>query len=57
MVERAFNDAQNILAEQAHFYLSPKKWEEFIAALDAPPKDLPKLRKLLTEPSVFDEPK
>jgi hypothetical protein len=27
------------------------------AALDAPLKDLPQLRKLLTEPSVFDESK
>ena len=54
MVERAFDAAQNILAEQAHFYLSAKKWDEFIAALDAPAKDVPKLRKLLTEPSVFD---
>lgn len=57
MVEQAFNAAQQILADQAHFYLSPEKWDEFCAALDAPPRDLPKLRKLLTEPSVFDEPK
>jgi len=56
MVEHAFDAAQNILADQAHFYLSPKKWDEFMAALDAPPKDLPQLRKLLTVPSVFDEP-
>ena|ERR1039458_5784591 len=57
MVEHAFEAAQNILADQAHFYLFPKKWDEFVAALDAPPKDLPQLRKLLSEPSVFDEPK
>ena len=47
----------NLMVEQAHFYLSPEKWDEFCAALDAPPKDLPALRKLLAEPSVFDEPK
>jgi uncharacterized protein (DUF1778 family) len=57
MVEQAFNAAQQILADQAHFYLSPEKWDEFCAALDAPPRDLPELRKLLTEPSVFDKPK
>ena len=56
MVEQAFNAAQQILADQAHFYLSAEKWDEFIAALDAPPKDLPRLRKLLTEPTVFDGP-
>jgi uncharacterized protein (DUF1778 family) len=56
MVEHAFEAAQNILADQVHFYLSPGKWDEFCAALDAPPKDLPRLRRLLTEPSVFDDP-
>lgn len=54
MVEHAFQAAQQILADQAHFYLSPEKWDEFCAVLDAPPRELPELRKLLTEPSVFD---
>jgi len=54
MVEQAFQAAQQILADQVHFYLSDEKWDEFCAALDAPPKDLPRLRKLLTRPSVFD---
>jgi len=54
MVEQAFSAAQQILADQVHFYLSPEKWDEFCAALDAPPKDLPALRKLLTEPGIFD---
>ena len=55
MVEQAFHAAQQVLADQTHFYLSPKKWDEFCAALDAPPRVLPRLRKLLTEPGVFDE--
>ncbi len=57
MLEQAFNVAQQILADQAHFYLSPEYWDEFCAALDAPPRELPELRRLLSEPSVFDEPK
>ena len=57
MVEQAFSAAQQILADQTHFYLSPDKWDEFCVALDGPPKDLPVLRRLLTEPSVFDESK
>ena len=57
MLEHAFDAAQKVLADQVHFYLSPGKWDEFCAAIDAPPKELPGLRKLLTEPSVFDEPK
>ena len=54
MVEQSFNAAQHILADQNHFYLFAEKWDEFCAALDAPPKELPELRKLLTGPSVFD---
>lgn len=54
MVEQAFHAAQQILADQTHFYLSTKKWNEFCAALDTPPRELPELRKLLTEPGVFD---
>lgn len=54
MVEHAFNAAQQILADQNHFYLSSDKWDEFCAA---PPRDLPELRKLLTNPGVFDESK
>jgi len=57
MVEHAFEAAQNVLADQRHFYLSPEKWEEFTAALDAPPKEIPGLRRLLSEPGVFDEPR
>lgn len=57
MVEHAFNAAQQILADKTHFYLSPEKWDEFCAALDAPPRELPELRKLLSQPGVFDEPK
>ena len=57
MVEHAFNAAQQILADQTHFYLSPERWAEFCAALDAPPRELPELRKLLSQPSVFDESK
>jgi uncharacterized protein (DUF1778 family) len=57
MIEHAFEAAQQILADQVHFCLPQDKWDEFIAALDAPPRELPRLRKLLSEPSVFDEPR
>lgn len=55
MVEQAFSAAQQILANQTHFYLSPEKWDDFCAALDAPPRKKPRLKRLLTEPGVFDE--
>lgn len=57
MLEQAFHAAQQILADQTHFYLSPEKWEEFCAALDAPPRKKPRLKKLLTKQGVFDESK
>ena len=55
VVQRAYAEAQVILAEQSQFRLSDKKWREFCRALDAPPKDIPALRKLLTQRGMFDE--
>jgi predicted DNA-binding antitoxin AbrB/MazE fold protein len=48
-------DADDIVAyDKAHFALPPDRWQEFCNALDAPPRDIPSLRKLLTEASVLD---
>jgi uncharacterized protein (DUF1778 family) len=55
MVEHAFSAAQEVLAEQRHFILPAKRWEEFCAALDRPARIVPGLRKLLKKKSVFDE--
>ena len=52
--QMAYAQAQAVLAEQVRFRLSEAKWREFCQALDAPPKDIPALRRLLTEPAVFD---
>ena len=54
MVEHAFSAAQQVLADQVHFELSPERWEAFCTALDAPPKEIPALRRLLAEKSIFD---
>ena len=40
--------------EQAQYALSPDRWQSFCDALDAPPRDVPALRKLLTQPSILD---
>ncbi len=55
VLQRAYSEAQSVLAEQSYFRLPDKKWREFCRALDAPPKDISELRKLLTEPGVFDD--
>ena len=57
MIQHAMEAAESVLSDQLHFQLSPQKWDEFCAALDAPIRDLPRLRKLLTEPSLLDEAK
>ena len=41
-------------ADQVAFVLSADDWQAFSAALDAPARDIPELRRLLTEPGVFD---
>ena len=42
------------MTDQAHFTLPPERWQAFCDALDAPPRDIPALRKLLTEASLFN---
>jgi uncharacterized protein (DUF1778 family) len=37
------------------FYLSEDQWEAFVAILDAPPEETPKLAESFSQPSPFDE--
>jgi len=41
-------------ADQVQFVLPEDRWQAFCVALDSPPKEIPALRKLLTESSLFD---
>jgi uncharacterized protein (DUF1778 family) len=34
--------------------LTADQWSAFMEALDAPPRDLPRMRRLLRDPSVFE---
>ncbi len=54
MLQHAYEAAQQVLAEQADVTLSPATWRAFCKALDAPPRSIPALRKLLNRPGVFD---
>jgi uncharacterized protein (DUF1778 family) len=54
IVESACAVAECELAEQSDFKLPPDQWRAFLAALDKPPVANPKLRRLLTEPSVIE---
>ena len=54
VLESALARAQETLPDRQHFGLEAASWEAFLAALDAPARSLPRLRRLLAEPSVFE---
>jgi uncharacterized protein (DUF1778 family) len=54
ILESAAERAQRTLADQRDFVLTPRQWQAFTAALDRPARKLPRLAKLLREPSILD---
>ncbi len=54
VLEKAVQAAQEVLAEQTLFTLPDEQWQLFCEALDAPAKDLPSLRQLLSSKTVLD---
>ncbi len=54
VLETALSAAEERLADRSVFTLDAKRWEAFVAALDAPPRRHPRLERLFHEPSVFD---
>jgi uncharacterized protein (DUF1778 family) len=47
MLETACREAEAVLLDRRYFVLSDEKFRAFKAMLDRPPKDNPKLRRLL----------
>ena len=47
LLDTGLTAAFDALADRRVFQLDAKRWDEFMAALDAPPKDNPRLRRLL----------
>ena len=54
VLETALSEAAERLADRRIFVLDAKHWAAFVAALDAPPRRHPRLKRLFREPSVFD---
>jgi uncharacterized protein (DUF1778 family) len=54
LLDSGLTAAAETLADRRYFLLSSEQWEAFTAALDAPSRERPRLRGLLTEPGVFD---
>ena len=54
VLEQSLLAARQVIADQAQFTLPKKQWTAFCAALDAKPRSVPALRRLLTKPGIFD---
>ncbi|MEJ2625685.1 MAG: DUF1778 domain-containing protein [Pseudolabrys sp.] len=54
VLESALLRAEDRLPDRRHFYLDAEAWEAFQKALDAPPREHPRLKRLLEEPGFFD---
>ena len=54
VLESALARADETLADRRSFGLNAAQWKAFQAALDAPPRPLPRLERLLKEPGFFD---
>jgi uncharacterized protein (DUF1778 family) len=55
VLESALARAEETLADRHHFGLNAERWSAFMAALDAPPRELPRVQRLLREPSIFED--
>jgi len=52
IMRSACEKAEQALSDQTRFVLGDKQWKAFLAALDRPPKNKPRLRRLFQEPHV-----
>ncbi len=55
ILESALARAEETLAERQRFGLDAERWTAFLEALDAPARDLPRIRRLFREPSPLDD--
>jgi uncharacterized protein (DUF1778 family) len=54
VLDTALSEAEERLADRTVFTLDAKKWDTFVAALDAPTRRHTRLERLFRERSVFD---
>jgi uncharacterized protein (DUF1778 family) len=55
MLDVACREAGAVLADQRYFVLDDKAFKAFTEALDKPPADNPRLRRLLTTKAPWDK--
>lgn len=56
VLETALEAAVALEQDNAHFVISREQYQAFLAELDKPPKAIPALKKLFSEPSILHEP-
>ena len=54
ILEAARVRAEQRLADQDRFAVSPQRFQAFMEALERPPRNIPRLRRLMNEPSVLE---
>ena len=54
LIDSGLNAAVDTLADRRVFQLDEKRWNAFMAALSAPPKDNPRLRELLARKPAWE---
>lgn len=54
VLDSALARAQETLPDRQRFGLDAAAWESFLAALDAPLRPMPRLKRLFDEPSPFE---
>ena len=54
ILSSALTIADQRLMDRTHLTFSAAAYDAFLRALEEPPRDLPRLRRLLTEPSVLE---
>jgi len=56
VLESSLDVAQGLELDNADFVLSAEDYETFLQMLDEPPRIIPELQKLMSEPSLVDVP-
>jgi uncharacterized protein (DUF1778 family) len=54
VLESALVRANELMADRTRFGLDADRWKAFMEALDAAPREIPRLSRLLQDPSVFE---
>jgi len=55
LLDSALTQAAEVLADRRLFLLDDKQWQDFMAALDAPPRPMPRMERLLKEQSILEQ--